>query len=814
MSAMLQELRLACRVLSRRWLFAVSTILILSVAIAAGIVVHSVVYAVLFRPYPFPDPDTVVLVYARDLSLTATAAAQRGSAGAHEIGLSLPDLDDLKRASTTLSGFVPMTPFAANLTGRGDPVRVHGASVGPDFFSVLGVAMALGSGFSEADDANGGHRAVVLTHAFWARHMGSDRNVVGGDLLLDGAAHRIAGILPETFESLTGEAHELFRAVRPPAASAQRAVRFWPAVARVKGVDIDAARAELDTLAADLARQYPETNRNIGTAVHTLRELTPDHLRTALLFLLGAVVLVIVVTCANLANLQIADSTGRLRETAIRVTLGASSWRLLRQAATEGMVLATAGGLGGTLMSFWALELMKGFAPALPRLDRAAVDARALAGAGIAVLLVGLALGLAPWSQAARSASEGQLGMRVIGDRRRSGAMNAIVIAQIAVAVLLVGAAGLMLRSLQRLSQVDPGFRAGDVLTFHIPLSSSQMIPQRSAARFSALRARLSSVPGVTAAGATLQLPLSGLDVDLTQLEVGGAPPAAPEHEPAVRLHVITPDYFVAMGVPLRRGRHLSDADAAGVPGVAVINEAMARRLWPNQDPIGRQVTQRLTFTPGEDPARTIVGIVGNVKHFGLHVADEPQMYVPHAQSPWPAMSFAVRSPVAVAQLVPSLRAGVAEVDPSLPMDDIRTMTEIVGSATGEPRFRTAIVTTYAAACTLMAFLGLYAVLAHSVSQRTREIGVRVAVGATPAEIQRMVLAEGGRAALAGVVIGFLALVGTVRLINALLFGVSLFEPAALLGSAAMCTACTAIACAVPAYRAARVDAVIALRGD
>ncbi len=812
MTSLLQELRLACRLLWRRPLFAVGTTAILALAIAAGIVVQSIVYAVLFRPHALAEPDAVVLVYARDMSPSANPLAERGSAGAQEIGLSIPDLVDLKHASTTLSGFAPISSFAANLTGRGDPIRVHGASVSADFFTVLGSVMALGAGFSEADDAVDGHRAVVLTHGLWTRLLGRDPAAIGEDLLLDGVAYRIAGILPDAFDSPTGEAHEFYRAAWPRAAAVDRGVRFWPAVARLKGVDVEAARAELDALSADLARQYPETNRNIGVAVHALNDLTPHHVRTALFALLAAMVLVLLVTCANLANLQIAHAISRSRETAIRVALGVSSWQLFRQWLAEGMLLAAAGGAGGALLSVWALEMVKAFAPALPRLDRASVDIEALLWSGLIVLLIGVGLGLAPWSQAARSARNVPLGTGVIGQRRKTGLMHAIVIAQIATAVLLIGASGLMLRSLQQLSRVDPGFRAANVLTFHTALSRAEMNSHVSAARVAALRARLSDVPGVVAVGATLQLPLSGLDVDLTQLEVVGATPVTREHEPSVRLHVITPAYLTTMGVPLLQGRDFTDADRSGTHGVAIVNEAMARRLWPNQPAIGKRVSQRLTLTPGEDPARTVVGVVGNIKHFGLQFADEPQMYVPHAQSPWPEMNVVVRSSVDVTRLIPSLRAAVADISPGTPMDRIRMMPDIVAAAMGEPRFRTGIVTTYAILCVVLAFLGLYAVLAHSVSQRTREIGLRLAIGATSGDILRMVLVEGARFAAVGSLAGSLALFGTAQLINALLFGVSVFEPVVLFGSGALCVLCTTFACAVPAYRAARIDPIIALR--
>ena len=814
MTTLLHDLRLAYRTLSRQWVFTTATVAILAVAIAAGLVVHSIVSSVLFRPFSYRDPDSLVLIYARDLSPTASATAQRGAAGAHEIGLSIPDLADFRRTSKTLTGLVPITPFAANLTGIGDPIRVHGASVGADFFSVLGVTMAHGSGFVDTDDALRGDAAVVLTDGFWRRQLGGDPAAAERRLLLDGVSYRIAGVLPVTFESLTGEAHELYRAVRPPVASGQRGVRFWPAVARLNNANLTTARAELASIAATLAREYPTTNRNMGVAIYALNDLTPPQTRTALLFLLGAVLLVFVVTCANLANLRIADSAGRLRETAIKLTLGASSWRLLRQSIGEGLLIATAGCVGGSLMARWALDLVKAFAPAIPRLDRATIDASSILWITAAIVIVGLALAIAPWSQAIRAASDVQLNTRVIGDRRRTTVMNTIVVVQISAAVLLVGAAGLMLRSLQRLSQVDPGFRAADVLTFHVPLARAQFDRAQSAARFAAVRDRLANVPGVTATGAALQLPLSGLDVDLTQLQIEGVPAVAPEQEPAVRLHVITPGYFSAMGVPLREGRHLTDGDTAEAPGVVVINDAMARRLWPNQDPIGRRITQRLTFTPGENPERTVVGVVGNIKHFGLQFPDEPQMYIPHAQSPWPAMSFAVRASVAPERLVPSLRAAVEEVDPALPIDDVRLMTEVMAAATGEPRFRASLVTAYAAVSTMLAFLGLYAVLAHSVSQRTREIGVRMAVGATPGGIQWLVLAEAGRSAFLGGAIGFIALAVTVRLIEDLLFGVSRFEPAIVLGSIAMVGVCTAVACAMPARRAARIDPVVTLRGE
>lgn len=811
---MLSDIRVACRTLARRAVFSVSTTLMLAVAIAGGLVVHALADAVLFRSYPFPQPERLVVIYARDQSPSANPGAQRGSAGAQEVGLSIPDLEDFRRLARTLSGFAAITPFGANFTGAHTPVRIRGASVSWNFFDVVGARMALGAGFSTGDNAMGGNRSVVLTHAFWSGQLGSDTAAVGRELLLNGLPYRIAGVLDPTFVSLTGEDYDLYRAATPPALTVDRATRFWPAIARLQGSDVDAARAELATIAADLARSYPDTNRNFSVAVHRLSDLTPRDVRLALLFLLAAVALQTTVTCANVANLQVVYAAARSDEVSIRVTLGASSWRLLRQSTIEGLVLAMVAGVAGLLLSTWGLDVLKRAAPPMPGLDSAVIGVRAVIVCAMATVAIGLALGLAPWSQIRWYASVGNGGGRVIGSKRRASLMHRVAVAQVGAAVLLAGAATLMLLSFQRLLRIDPGFRTDNILTFHVPLAGGQSGLSQPAERFAAFQSELASVHGVEALGATLQLPLAGVDVDLTQLAVAGAPSVPAEQEPAVRLHVVTPGYFRAIGARWIRGRDFTDADTARAPATVIVNEAMARRLWPHADPLGRRLTHRLTFTPGENSDRTVVGIVGNIKHFGLHFVDEPQMYIPHAQSPWPAMSFVVRSAVPPRMLIPALRTALARVDPTVPMDAVQTMEDIVAASTREAQFRTMLVTIYAAGCVLLAFVGLYAVMAHSVSRRLRELGLRIAIGATRVDIVRMVLAEGGRVVLIGSALGFAGLVVVAKLVGSLLFGVSLFEPFVILGTAVVCLASTVMACAIPAYRAARVDPAISLRAQ
>jgi putative ABC transport system permease protein len=417
---MLSDIRMACRTLARRRVFSASTSLMLAVAIAGVLVVDAVADAVLFRSYPFPQPDRLVVIYARDQSPSANPAAQRGAAGAQEVGLSIPDLDDFRRLSRTLSGFAAITPFGANLTGTHTPVRVRGASVSSNFFDVVGALMAFGAGFSISDNAIGGNRAVILTHAFWTRQLGGDAAAVGRDLLLNGLPHRIAGVLDPRFVPLTGDHYDVYRAATPAAATADRATRFWPAIARLHGSDPDAARAELNIMASDLARKYPDTNRNFGVAVHRLSDLTPRDVRLALLFQLAAVALLAIVTCANVANLQIAHAAARSSEVSIRITLGASRWRLMRQSAIEGLVLGMVAGVAGFLLSIWGLDVMKGVAPPMPRLDSAVIGGRAAMFCAMAAAGIGLILGFAPWSRMRRHASVGDGAARVVGSRRRA----------------------------------------------------------------------------------------------------------------------------------------------------------------------------------------------------------------------------------------------------------------------------------------------------------------------------------------------------------------------------------------------------------
>jgi predicted permease len=793
--------------------FTFVALLTLALGIGANAALFSVVDAVLLRPLAFRDPDKLAVVFARNTNRATGANVLRGAAGAQETGLSIADLEDFRARAKTVSGMAAATGFNANLTGFGDPRRVDGESVTPNFFSLLGVAPQLGRDFSSDDDAFRGERSIILSDEFWRKQWGGDPKVVGQNVSLDQASYRIVGVLPPGFRTPHGNAPELFRSIVLRRDPATRGRRFWSTVARLNSPNVEPARAELASIASQLAAESPATNRGITTSVLPLRQLIPARVRAGLIALIISVGLVLLIACSNIANLLLVRTSGREREIATRKALGASSGQLLRQFLTENLLLAMLGGVLGLAAASWLIRIIATSSADIPGMEQSRLDWR-VAGFAIGVtLLSGLLFSLLPILRSIHKDAGRSLANRSGGaDLRTLRFSNVLVVMQVSIAVLLLIESGLVLRSFVKLQAVEPGFREDRIIAFQVSMSRAQFKgTEQSAALFAALNESIRAVPGVESVGATLQLPISGLDVDLTQIGLFGRP-VARDQEPTARLHVITPDYLATLGIPLARGRFFTDADGPNAPGVAIVNQAMARKIWGDEDPIGQRFSQRLMFTPGEKPNRVVVGVVGNVKHFGLEFEDEAQMYIPHRQSPWPAMYFVVRTGVGLNSIQVALKQAVWSVDGSLPVEKLSTMETVLSRSMFQPRIRTVVIVSFGLAAILLAAIGIYGVVSYRVAQRRKELAIRLALGAEHWTILGLIFADGAKLALLGAVVGCAAAWLAAPAISGLLYGVRATDPSIMGAATGVCVFATILACLLPASRATRVDPMIALR--
>jgi putative ABC transport system permease protein len=760
----------------------------------------TLVNAVLLRPLPYADADALAMVFSLNLSPLADPNVRRGSAGAREGDLSIPDLQDLRQAKSVL-GFATIAGFQPVLSGSGDPARIIGAAVSPNFFSLLGVSPELGADFAPDDNFLAGKPVVMLSHGFWQRRLGADRAAIGKSITLDRVTYRIAGVLPHDFYSPDGMNWELYRAVILRATPTNRGTRITSVVARLRG-DLETSRAELTSIAAALATQYPETNKDYSISLVPLQDLFPREIRTALWVLLGAVSLVLAIACANIANLLLVHAAGREREFAIRTAVGASRGRLIRQSFVESAVICVFGGVLGIAFAFWGVQAIVGLSPeGIPHLDQVRIDARVAVFAACLTILTAVAFGLVP---ALRGAN-----------LRKSRPTDVLVGSQIGIAIVLLVGSGLTIRSLILLQSVDPGFKTEGITSFYTTMSRADFRGvEQSASLFRELEESLKAVPGVQSVGATLQLPILEHDVDLTSLTLQDRPPVPAHERPTSRLLISTPSYFATVGVPLLQGRFFTDADRIDKPGVAIINATLASRLWPHDNPIGKRVVLDLLLTPGEKPEREIVGVIGNIKHFGLELSDEPQMYIPHGQSPWPAMFFVVKTTRDAATVSREIREAVRAVNRDLPVERMRPLADVLAHATGQPRFRTKMITGFGAASMLLSLLGIYGVISYSVARSRKEIGVRIAIGAERKHILRLVLRRGLKLTLAGILTGTVSAIVLSRTLSSLLFGVDPDDPYIFLVAILCCTGCSMAACYLPARRATKVDPTVALRMD
>ncbi len=799
MSAWIQDLRFAGRFLRQQVLFTTVAVVALALGIGSNTAIFSVVQAVLLRPLPFPSPDELVMLWETQPGMQQASISPRD----YEDMAALPEWKSVSAYRSV----------SFNLTLRGLPERVVGAETTAGFFDVLQAKVALGRPFSFEDERSG---AVVLSHRLWVRLFGAQPSVIGRTVILDGQPSTIIGVAgPEV--GLPRQA-ELWVAARdgiPGAVGARRTNRgdhYLNAVARLAAPERQAT-ARLAALSEQLAKLHPDSNAGHAFKLGGLQEQLVGASRPALYMLLAAVGLVLLIACANVANLLLARATTRQRELAIRVALGASRGQLIRQLLTESVVLALLGGGCGVLLAFWGVDALVALAGrALPRAAEVSVDGGALAFTAALALLTGLIFGLAPAITATAVDPESALkdGARTGDGRRRNRVRAALVVGEVAVAVVLLAGAGLMIRSFWKLSAVDPGFEPAGALSFRVSAPPSLASDAQVVAYFGELDRRIAALPGVGSSGATGNLPLSGSNTNSNVILEGRPRPATPSEQLRLEEQAVTPGFLKALGVRLLAGRLLTAQDSAQAPKVMVVNEAAVRKFFPGESGVGR----RVSFDTGDPDWVEIVGVVSDLRQFGLAEATRPEAYYPHAQHPWRELSFVVRSPADLGALGTAVRREISSVPPGEAAYQVRPLSELVRDSLAQRRFTLLLLLTFAAVALLLAAVGVYGVMSYSVAQRTRELGVRLALGARPMDVLRMVLRQGLALAGAGVGVGLALALFFTRLISTLLYGVAPYDPGTLLAVAGLLGVCALASCLIPAVAATRVDPMTSLRAE
>jgi putative ABC transport system permease protein len=812
---LLQDMRYGARVLAKHKGFTAVAVLTLALGIGANTAIFSVVNELLLRPLPFPEAERLVMLW----EVSPRSGEQNVTSRANFLGW--------RGQGTVFDGMAAFSDRRLNLTGAGDPEEIPVQFASPELFRVLGVEPLFGRALTPDDARPGAPAVAVLGHGVWLRRFGGDPAVIGRPVMLNGAPHTVVGVLPAGFQwhvrqrSGTGKPAEIWTVLEMPTEEGPGTRgRFLSVVARLKpGVSLERAEAEMKTISARLEEDAPRYNKGWGAQVIPLREQFVGNVRPALLILLGAVGFVLLIACANVANLMLSRAAAREKEIAVRTALGGCRWRIVRQLLTESLLLALLGSAAGLLLAWWGIEALAAISPReLVSLQGVGINLTVLAWTLGVSLLTGIVFGLAPALEATRlnlsdTLKEGGKGGG--GQSARSGRLrNALVVAEVALALVLLVSAGLLVRSFARLRQVNTGFETENVLTMVVSLPSAKYKEdQQVVAFFREATERVRSLPGVRAAGVVNYLPLYGGLGARTVFTIEGRPAPQPGREMELSTHVRVADtgYFAAMGIPLLRGRHFTDYETAEARRVVLISEAMARRHFPGEDPLGKRVSVQMF----EKPTPTeIVGVVGDVRYDSLTDEAQPTVYFPHPDLTYPFMTLVVRTAGDPAEMTPAVRREVRAIDPEQPVADVRTMNQVMADTVGRARFNTLLLALFAGLATLLAAVGIFGVMNYSVTLRTREIGLRMALGAQPARVLALVLRQGLLLTLAGVGLGLAGALALTRLMSSLLYGVEATDPVTFAAIALLLTLVSLLACYLPARRATRIDPLTALRHE
>ncbi|MBI3450198.1 MAG: ABC transporter permease [Acidobacteria bacterium] len=802
-----QDVRFGARMLSRQRGFAAVAVLTLALGIGANTAVFSVVNAVLLRSLPYPDPDRLVMAWESDAQQTRTGPVSP----ANFLDWRAQGDGALAMAALDFGDF--------NVVGDGEPERLRGARVSAGLFELLGVRPLLGRSLLAEDDREGAAKVVLLSYGLWQRRFGADPHVVGRSIAVNDEPHTVAGVMPAGFDfpaQIVGEKLELWTPIAFTSSGRfDRGLRRLGVVGRLSpGVSLEAARSRMTAIARRLAQEYPREDAGVEIALVPLRTQLSSGVERPLMILLGAVGLVLLIACANVANLMLARAVGRRREIAVRAALGASAVRLFRQLLTESLLLSLLGGTLAFLVALWGTDALVLLVPKnLPRVAPIAVDGHVLLFTLGLSLATGVLFGSAPALRALRAQPEEAMraGSRSqVGGSR--GLREALLVAEVALALMLLIGAGLMVRTIRTLTEVSPGFDPRHVLTAYIALPGTRYASdERRVAVVDQILSRVGATPGVTMAAVARYLPLGSGNayLDVT-LEAGAADGKGRQN--AAYWRVASPGYFRTMGIPVIRGRDFGARDAVGAPGAAIVSESMAHRLWPGRDPLGKRLK---VGAPDEDaPWLEVVGVVGDVLHGGLTTSGTSELYVPYAQSPSPFITLFIRSELDARALISDVKNALAAIDPALPMADPCPMEAVVSRSIAAPRFRGVLLGLFAFVALVLSAIGVIGVMSHSVYERTRENGLRVALGAGRGDIFRLIAGRGLRLTLAGLAIGLAGTLPLQGLLRGLLYGVTATDPSTIAAVTALLGLVAFAASILPARRAAREDPMVALRHE
>lgn len=804
MSGFLQDLRYGARTLLRSPGFTVIALLALALGIGANSAIFTLVNAVLLRPLPYKEPDRLALVFQ-------TNQAQ----GWKRSGVSGPNYMDMKDQTSTFREMALFEPGSGTLTGLGEPEQFPGMRVTPNFMTMLGARAHLGRLFTDADAKAGRYNVAVMTYGFWKRRMGGDPGVVGRKFQVDGLSYELIGILSPDFwlpiasDGFVPWTDEWLQRLNRSSNSYGVIGRLMP------GATIEQAGADLNAVMRRIAEKEPG-QAGWGASVIPFREMVVEYIRPALLVLLGAVGFVLLIACTNVANLMLARGAGRQKEIAIRATMGAGRWRLVRQMLTESALLGLAGGGLGLLLAVWVTQLLTAVLPEtvpLPEttaqvaLMSVSVDKTVVLFTLAVSLLTGAIFGVIPALAISRTGpvealKEGGRASSLSGHRNLR---NALVVAEVALALVLLTGASLMIRSMSRMQQANPGFRPDNLLTLEeLPTDSKYRNPREWATIYERFLRSVRETPGLESAALTRAVPL-GTEQERTFFEVEGRAPAAANERLGADLRQISANYLATAGIPILRGRAFSDMDHADAPPVAIVDAGLARRYWPGQDPTGRHIRLRGRMLE-------VVGVAGEVHSAGVDKQPQPTIYVPFLQMPFFRMSFVIRTASDTAGVVRAVKEAVWKVDKNQPVYNVKTMDELMADSASAPRLTLVLLGAFAGLALLLAAIGIYGVMAYTVNQRRHELGIRVALGAGAGQVLKLVVGGAMMLALAGVAIGAAAALALTRVLASLLYGVSPTDPATFAGVSALVALVALAASYIPARRAMRVAPVEALR--
>ncbi len=818
MSNLWHDLRYGLRMLWKSPGFSLIAVFALALGIGANTAIFSVVNTVLLRPLPFAQAEQLLLLWQTH------PFGER--IGVHQLPASNADFLDWQQQSDLFEGMAMLDSWGGNLTGRDAPEHVDGARVTVNLLSLLRVKPMLGRDFTAEEAQPGNDQVVLLSAGLWQRRFGGDANIIGQQLTIDGKSYTVIGVLPPDFSFPNNAGLPDYftfnkTALWLPVALTDeqrhnRSSHHLAVIARLKpGATLAQAQSQMATIAKNIEQQNPKQSKDWGTTINTLHEQVVGPSRTAILILLGAVGFVLLIACANVANLLLARATARQKEMAIRTALGASRARVIRQLLTESVLLSLLGGMLGVLQAMWGVDVLIALSPGnIPRTGELHIDARVFAFTFVISLATGIVFGLVPALQASKtdlneSLKEG--GRSATGGPRRQRVQNLLIVSEMALALVLLVGAGLMIKSFVHLQNMNPGFDPGHVLTAFVGLPEAKYKDEAQLRDFfEQVLARVRTLPGVEAAGAVSHLPLSGNE-ELDGFTIEGRPePIDTSQIQTADFRVVTPDYFRALKIPLLRGRYFTEQDNKDAPYAIIIDETFARRAFPGEDPLGQRIDEQ--GSPHKRGPAIIVGIVGSIKHTALNAGPKPAMYVPAAQSPWQYMVLTIRTTGDPANLTAAVRREVLAVDKDQPLSDVTTMEQLFTKAVAPQRFNMLLLGIFAGVAVILATVGIYGVISYSVTQRAHEMGIRIALGASRRDILKLIVGHAMLLALGGVGLGLIGALLLTRLMSSLLYEVSAHDPVIFASIACLLAGIALIASYIPARKATKVDPIVALR--